>query len=121
MHAAVRLILLFAIAWSQVWTEAGATTSVENPCVADFFVSSRGNDQWSGKLAEPGDNDGPFASILRAREAVREQLKTHKEPRHIRVELRSGTYYLDSPLDFGPEDSGTERAPVVYAAAAGER
>jgi hypothetical protein len=35
--------------------------------------------------------------------------------------LRGGTYYLDSPLEFGPEDSGTEQAPVVYCAAAGEK
>ena len=39
----------------------------------------------------------------------------------MRVVLRGGTYYLDSPLMFGPEDSGTENAPVVYAAAPGER
>ena len=39
----------------------------------------------------------------------------------MRVVLRGGTYYLDQPLEFGPEDSGTEKAPVVYAAAAGEK
>jgi hypothetical protein len=37
------------------------------------------------------------------------------------VVLRGGTYFLDAPLEFGPEDSGAEGAPVVYAAAAGEK
>ena len=39
----------------------------------------------------------------------------------MRVVLRGGTYYLDEPLEFGPEDSGRRDAPVVYAAAAGEK
>jgi len=39
----------------------------------------------------------------------------------VRVVLRSGTYFLDSPLEFAPQDSGTEQAPVVYAAAPGEK
>src|SRR6185437_6229771 len=47
--------------------------------------------------------------------------RTRKGPQPVRVILRGGTYYLDSPLEFGPEDSGTGNAPVVYAAAAGEK
>jgi len=35
--------------------------------------------------------------------------------------LRGGTYYLKQTLEFGAEDSGTEGAPVVYAAARGEK
>ena len=88
---------------------------------AEFFVSPRGNDNWSGRLADPASIDGPFATITRARDAVRALHKTLKEPRPIRVVLRGGSYYLDSPLEFGPEDSGTEKAPVVYAARPGEK
>jgi len=72
-------------------------------------------------LADPSAEDGPFASVARARDAVRAFLKTNREPRSVRVVLRGGTYYLDSTLELGPEDSGTEQAPVVYAAATGER
>ena len=39
----------------------------------------------------------------------------------MRVVLRGGTYYLDSPVEFSPEDSGAEKAPVVYAARTGEK
>jgi len=95
--------------------------AIANQGAADFFVSPRGHDEWSGKPADPGNNDGPFATVARAREAVRVLLKTEKAPRRVRVVLRGGTYYLDSPMEFGPEDSGTEKAPVIYAAAAGEK
>lgn len=47
--------------------------------------------------------------------------KTQKEPRSLRVVLRGRTYYLDAPLEFGPEDSGAEQARVLYTAAPGER
>ncbi|MBM3335685.1 right-handed parallel beta-helix repeat-containing protein, partial [Candidatus Sumerlaeota bacterium] len=101
--------------------EGIAATLSGGPGAADFFVSPQGKDTWSGKLADPGENDGPFATVARAREAVRGLLKTQKEPRCIRVILRGGTYYLDSPLELGPEDSGAEQAPVIYSAAMGEK
>jgi len=92
-----------------------------NPMAADFFVSPNGNDGWSGRLPEPRENDGPFATVKRAQEAVRALLKTQQERQPIRVALCAGTYHLDQTLEFGPEDSGTENAPVVYAAAPGEK
>ena len=71
------------------------------PATADFFVSLQGRDQWSGHLAAPTGNDGPFATVARARDAVRALLKTRKEARSVRVVLRGGTYYLEQPLKFG--------------------
>jgi hypothetical protein len=88
---------------------------------ADFFVSPKGRDRWSGRLADPEGDDGPFASVARARDAVRALLQSRKEPRPVHVVLRGSTYYLDRPIEFGPADSGMERAPVVYRAAEGER
>jgi len=96
-------------------------TTNHTVATTDLFVSLRGNDNWSGKLADPGEKDGPFATITRARDAVRPLLKAQKPPESIRVIVRGGTYYLDSTIEFGPEDSGRDGAPVVYAAAAGER
>ena len=34
--------------------------------------------------------------------------------------LRGGTYYLPQTLAFTPEDSGTKKTPVTYAAFPGE-
>jgi len=121
MVAAVRLSLLLATTWSQAWSDGVAAASIGNPAAADFFVSPKGQDNWSGRLADPGENDGPFATAARARQAVRALRKTWKEQRPVRVVFRGGTYYLDEPLEFGPEDSGAEKAPVVYAAAAREK
>ncbi len=38
---------------------------------ADFYVSEKGSDAWSGKLPDTKGNDGPFATLTRARDAVR--------------------------------------------------
>jgi hypothetical protein len=89
--------------------------------IADFYVSPQGKDTWSGKLSDPARNDGPFATVSRAREAVRGLLKAQKGTRAVLVLLRGGTYYLDSPLEFGPDDSGTEQTPVIYRGSAGEK
>lgn len=91
---------------------------------ADFFVSPEGNDQWSGRLAEPNaeKTDGPLKTIHRAQGAVR-QLKQReaRRSRPILVIVRGGTYYLDRPIRFGPEDSGTKQAPIIYQAYPDER
>jgi hypothetical protein len=100
---------------------AVASEPVSSGLKADFFVSPHGDDRWLGKLADPGKNNGPFATIERARDAVRALRKTAEQNRITRVVLRGGTYYLNSTVEFGPEDSGTEQAPVVYAAAPGEK
>ncbi len=121
MVAAVRVSVLLATACPQGWLEGVAAPPTRDAGPADFFVSPQGNDTWSGKTADPGGSDGPFATVACAREAVRALLKRQKHPQRVRVVLRGGTYHLDSPLEFGPEDSGTEKAPVIYAAAAGEK
>lgn len=124
MSTVTTLRLSFCIAvvcWQ--FSLAGATTApLEHaPGTADFFVSPRGNDTWSGKLPDPGANDGPFATVGRARDAVQGLLKAQKASQPIRIVLRGGTYYLESPLEFGPEDSGKQQAPVIYASAPGEK
>jgi len=94
----------------------------EAPARADLYVSPAGNDQWSGTLPEPNGQktDGPFATVQQAQRAVRD-LKKGAGPKPVTVVLRGGTYFLEAPLAFTPEDSGTAAAPVVYAAYPGER
>jgi len=77
-----------------------------------FYVSPRGNDNHDGSAASP------FATLPRAQRAIREK-KSGSVP--VKVVLLEGTYYLDTPLTFGPEDSGAEATPVVYAAEPGRR
>jgi hypothetical protein len=88
---------------------------------ADFYVSTAGRDDGSGTRAAPGDGDGPFATVQRARAAVRaRRAELLARGRPVIVEIRGGTYELAETLVFGPEDSGSVTAPVVYRAAAGE-
>ena len=90
---------------------------------ADFYVSPRGDDSWSGKLPQPNEmrTDGPFASIARAQKAVRNLLAVSKPSRPIVVLIREGVYRLTEPIVFLPEDSGTKTCPVIYAAYPGEK
>jgi hypothetical protein len=87
-------------------------------CVAsahavNFYVAPGGND------AHPGTQEQPFATIEHARESVRKVKPTANAP--ITVFLRAGTYSLDAPLLFGPQDSGTKTCPITYSAYPGEK
>lgn len=83
---------------------------------ANFYVSTIGSDDWSGKLDAPNDDasDGPFATLARARDAVR--LLNRREPNDIVVLVREGTYRLNETVVFGLEDSGVGDSTITYAA-----
>lgn len=100
---------------------AGAVVLFANPWVqADFYVATDGSDSWSGTLAEPdaSGRDGPFASLARARDAVRE-LKNGRS-RDIVVLIRGGTYSLSETVVFQLEDSGRGDSVIRYEAYPGE-
>jgi hypothetical protein len=88
---------------------------------ADFYISTDGNDQWSGTLASPNNSqtDGPFATLERARDAVRE-LKANNKASDITVLIRGGQYYLNKTVLFGLEDSAPNGHTITYAAYPGE-
>ncbi|MBX4968758.1 right-handed parallel beta-helix repeat-containing protein [Rhizobium binae] len=67
-----------------------------------FYVSPDGKDSWSGLLptANQQGDDGPFASIERARDAARE-----KGGPNI-IALGEGDYYLTQPITFDARDTG---------------
>lgn len=102
-----------------------ATSEDTKPVLAEgtFCVATNGNDSWSGKLRDPDarKSDGPFATLQRARDAVRE-LKEKKAPKEpITVMVRGGKYFFDQTLVFGAEDSGSPEFPISYRPAAGEK
>ena len=91
-------------------------------------MATPGNDAWSGRHPQPvaDGTDGPFATLARARDAVRELVARIRSrdaapEGEIRVEVRGGRYYLPEPLALGPTDSGSAACPVTYAAYAGEK
>ena len=86
---------------------------------ADFYVSPQGNDAWSGRLAEPNaaKTDGPLATVA-PRAAGRARVEAEgARPRAADRRRRPRRDVLPRPsrFEFGPDDSGTEKAPVVYA------
>jgi len=88
------------------------------PVRTAFYVAPDGNDQWSGTrdASNAGGTDGPFASLARARNAVRQLKAEHGEALSVRIFIRGGTYWLTEPIVFEPQDSGTARRPVLYEA-----
>lgn len=75
-----------------------------DPAPGKFFVANQGDDQWSGTLPRPNArrNDGPFATLPRALQAVRD-LRQHSATAtngHPVIMVREGMY-----LPFGSTDS----------------
>ena len=88
-----------------------------------LYVSAQGNDAWSGRLPEPNaaKTDGPFATLERARDAIRSMRAGAPLRAPASVYVRGGAYALSAPLVFLPEDSGTPEAPITYASYPGEK
>ena len=80
---------------------------------ADFWVAPGGSDR------NPGTADRPFATIVRARDAVRARIGAGLQA-DLTVLIRGGTYEQVEPLVFGLEDSGSAEHGITYAAYPGE-
>ena len=87
----------------------------------DFYVATDGNDEWSGTLPVPNldGTDGPFATLLRARNAVR-QLPASQRATGVVVQIRGGVYRLTETVVFGLEDSSEGDGTITYEAYHGE-
>ncbi len=88
-----------------------------------FFVATDGNDSWSGTLPEPNAQrtDGPFATLARARAAVRELKVSDGLREPVTVMVRGGKYYLENTLILNTADSGTQECRIAYTAYPGEK
>jgi Right handed beta helix region len=85
---------------------------------ADFYVATNGRDDWSGRVADANADhtDGPFATLIRARNAVR-ALKRVSDKKDFVVSIRGGTYLLRETLVFSLEDSAPNGGTITYVAA----
>ena len=87
-----------------------------NPPQTAFHVSPTGDD------SADGSRERPFATVARARDAVRALKKSGALPKGgVNVWLRGGEYPMRESLVLGKEDSGADGAPVAYRAWKGER
>ncbi|MDZ7619210.1 MAG: right-handed parallel beta-helix repeat-containing protein, partial [Patescibacteria group bacterium] len=101
------------------FTELDAAT--DGKATRILYVATDGNDNWSGTLAEPRADDGPFATLQRARDAIRKMKADGGLPDGgVEVRVRGGRYPLADSLEFTSGDSGTPEARVTYRTAPGE-
>lgn len=77
---------------------------------AEYHVSSNGRNE------NPGTRELPFATVSRARDAIRES----NVPGGNVVWIDGGRYFFDRTIEFGDRDSGTKNEPNVYKAVPGE-
>ncbi len=83
---------------------------------ADVYVSPDGSD------GNPGTKRKPFATLERARDAVREMKRAGALPKGgLTVWLRGGDYCRAQTLQLTAEDSGAPGAPIVWRAYRNER
>ncbi len=88
---------------------------VPSASAKEIWVSPTGND------ANPGTKEKPLATVQMAQRQARE-LRRGNDPSvkgGIQIILQSGTYQLNEPLQFYPEDSGTANSPTTFCAEKG--
>ena len=106
--------ILLGVAGLQAHVEPATAQGIDS-----FFVSGVGNDGWSGRLSEPNQvrTDGPFASLARARDALRDR---SPRTRPAVVTVRGGLWLLTQPLVLDSKAGGTRSASVVWRSDARE-
>lgn len=84
----------------------------------DFYISPQGSDQANGMAAKagPADTNGPFLTLARAQQAVRDLKKNGQLKEAITVHIEAGYYQLSRPLDFDIRDSGFAGREVSWQA-----
>ncbi|MCX5677112.1 MAG: hypothetical protein NTX87_19155, partial [Planctomycetota bacterium] len=77
---------------------------------AEYFVAPTGND------ANPGTKEKPFASMEKARDAIRALKAKGGLPGPACVRLMPGEYPVKGTFELTAADSGTAEAPIIYRA-----
>ncbi len=113
LHARRKEYLLKQLVFVVVLLVTGATAG---GAAHSFYVAPDGSDAASGTSP-----DSPFATLERARDAIR-ALKTKEQlGGPVGVCLRGGTYSITTPFALTSSDSGSPEAPITYTAYGNER
>lgn len=87
----------------------------------EVFVAPNGNDKWSGLIPKPTSNDGPFKTMTRAQQYIRDlRNKVGKFATTPIVTFAPGNYYVNKTILFDVRDSGdSDEIPVIYRSTPG--
>jgi Right handed beta helix region len=87
----------------------------------DYYVNPKGNDAWSGTLKQPDVklSDGPFKTLVRAKQAIRALKTTNTFKDKVTVNIAAGHYYLSQALHFNLMDSGLPGRKILWQAEPG--
>ncbi|HEY9172413.1 MAG TPA: right-handed parallel beta-helix repeat-containing protein [Verrucomicrobiae bacterium] len=92
-----------------------ALLGVRSLWAVELYVATNGSD------AHPGTQSKPFATLERAREAVRQLKAGGKLPKGgVTVWLHGGDYVRTNAFELTVADSGTPDSPIVWRARKGE-
>jgi len=121
-----RIVFRFALVhrapMQRITLLALCTVLLPSAHAVDWYVAPSGNDSASGRSpsSDAAGKDGPFASLERAREAIR-QKRSEGDNGAQTVHVRAGTYRLSEAFKLEARDSGEQGAPVVWRAFEGEK
>jgi parallel beta-helix repeat protein len=108
----MKLLVRSCLGWS---TTVFLVVLVAKAAGADFYVVPSGNDAW------PGTREQPFATLERARDAVRRARRSGElGAGGVTIWLRGGVYFRSGTFALTAEDSGSTGAPVNYLSPDGE-
>ena len=93
-----------------VWAVLICALPVDAKAGLALYVAVDGDD------TNPGTRKKPFATLERARDAIRELKQSGPPKGPVRVWIRGGVYPRTETFQLGGDDSGTPQAPVVYRA-----
>jgi hypothetical protein len=85
-----------------------AISATGAPAFREFYASPDGDD------TNLGTKKSPFKTVVHARDAVR--AVSEKMTGDIIINLRGGNYYVTSPVEFSPADSGRNGFNILYRA-----
>ena len=108
----VVLLVLVAVVGSSLFVPIkGSSVKAQESSSVQFFVAKDGKDTNNGSINKP------FATLEKARDAVRERIASGGIPEGgVTIYIRQGEYRFTNTFELDARDSGTPESPVVFKA-----
>ena len=104
----IRFIFCFVMVLGLLANMAFAQSSILQSAI-HYYVATNGNDKNEGSM------DKPFATISKARDAIRKLKSKGALPKGgVEVVVRGGNYIITNSIEFTSDDNGEELSPIVY-------